>query len=77
MSVCPSCGYCPCCGRTHYQTYPQYQQPYIWGGSLYSGSAIGTAYSGLGQPQSSGIQEGASAQQCGPEQYGVQPGVTN
>lgn len=26
MSVCPSCGYCPCCGHRH-NPYP-YQQPY-------------------------------------------------
>jgi hypothetical protein len=35
QSVCPNCGYCPCCGRSRF-AQPQYPwtQPYItWGTS--------------------------------------------
>lgn len=32
QQVCPSCGYCPCCGRLrgnfNYPTYPSYPWPY-------------------------------------------------
>lgn len=46
MSVCPNCGYCPCCGRPHYQpSYQPYYTPY-WGIPSYTNGG-GTINSGV------------------------------
>lgn len=43
--VCPTCHYCPTCGRRH--DPPSFQQPWPYGGGIVGGIAGGTALGGL------------------------------
>jgi hypothetical protein len=58
MSVCPYCGFCPCCGRNH--NYPFYQPQYQYQYPYYNVCGVGTITGTSGTYNLGGLQ-GANA----------------